>query len=63
MRKAMSSAAVGDDVLGDILQYELENAFLRCLEKKHHSLYPVGQCRMQLQFTHTNPGDEILPSN
>ena len=53
MRKAMSEAAVGDDVLGDDpTVIELQNKAARILGKKLHCMSHPGQCQTLLQPEH-----------
>ena len=62
MRKAMSSAAVGDDVLGDDPTIiELENRLSSMLGKEASLFVPSGTMSNAIAIrTHTNPGDEIV---
>ena len=62
MRKAMSSAPVGDDVLGDDPTIiELENRLSSMLGKEAALFVPSGTMSNAIGIrTHTNPGDEII---
>ncbi len=62
MRKAMSEAAVGDDVLGDDpTVIELQNKAARILGKEAALYVPSGtMSNIVATRTHTSPGDEIV---
>ena len=62
MRKAMSSAPVGDDVLGDDLTViESENRLSLMLGKEAALFVPSGTMSNAIGIrAHTNPGDEII---
>lgn len=62
MRKAMSSAPVGDDVLGDDpTVIELESRISSMLGKEASLFVPSGTMSNAIAIrTHTNPGDEIV---
>ena len=62
MRIAMSSAPVGDDVLGDDPTIiELENRLSSMLGKEAALFVPSGTMSNAIGIrTHTNPGDEII---
>ena len=62
MRKVMSSAPVGDDVLGDDpTVIELENRLSTMLGKEAALFVPSGTMSNATAIrTHTNPGDEIV---
>ena len=62
MRKVMSSAPVGDDVLGDDpTVIELENRLSSMLGKEAALFVPSGTMSNAIAIrTHTNPGDEIV---
>ena len=62
MRKAMSEAAVGDDVLGDDpTVIELQNKAAKILGKEAALYVPSGtMSNIVATRTHTSPGDEIV---
>ncbi len=62
MRKAMSEAVVGDDVLGDDpTVIELQNKAARILGKEAALYVPSGtMSNIVATRTHTSPGDEIV---
>ena len=62
MRRAMASAEVGDDVLGDDPTVnELECATAEILGKAAAVYMPSGSMTNQVALrTHTEPGDEVL---
>ena len=62
MRKAMSAAPVGDDVLGDDpTVIELESRISSMLGKEASLFVPSGTMSNAIAIrTHTNPGDEIV---
>ena len=62
MRRAMATAEVGDDVLGDDpTVHELERATAELLGKEAAVYVPSGAMSNQVAVrTHTEPGDEIL---
>ena len=62
MRKAMSEAAIGDDVLGDDpTVIELQNKAAKILGKEAALYVPSGtMSNIVATRTHTSPGDEIV---
>ena len=62
MRRAMASAEVGDDVLGDDpTVIELERRTAEVLQMEAAVYMPSGTMTNQVAIrTHTEPGDEIL---
>ena len=62
MRKAMSDAAIGDDVLGDDQTViELQNKAAKLLGKEAALYVPSGtMSNIVATRTHTSPGDEII---